>query len=153
MLSAIVFAFVMTANLAFAGTGNMQMNSVQNSDNGVSSMATTGDNYINQAFSGGGAYVRTGSAVSYTAGVAAMNTNVAVNGGAMQVGTVKGSTNYVQSGAGTGMNQINQNMVLRGGSMVNTGAAVSGAKGISLMNTNVSVGCPCTTNTCNSCRR
>jgi hypothetical protein len=157
MLSAIVFAFVMTANLAFAGfnmPSTMQSNSVKNSQNGVSSMATTGGNSINQNFSCGAATIYTGAADSATLGVAAMNTNVAVNGGAMQGNTVKGSANYVESGAGTGTNGINQAMVMNGGSTVSTGAAKSRTAGISLMNSNVSVGCPCTTTTqCNSCGR
>ena len=70
----------------------------------------------------------------------------------MQGNTVKGSTNYVESGAGTGANGINQNKVVNGGATVYTGAAKSRTSGITLMNSNVSVGCPCKVqHTCNSC--
>lgn len=150
-----VFAFVLTMNVAFAGfnmPSTIQTGTVIGSDNGVSSAATTGGNGITQTLTGGGAFIGTGAAMSSTVGVAAMNTNVAVNGGAMQTGSVVKSGNYVQSGAGTGTNGITQSMVMKGGATVVTGAAASGAKGISLMNTNVSVGCPCTTH-CNTCRK
>jgi len=135
-----VFALALTASVAFA---TYQSNTSVGSYNGVSSVATTGGVSINKAGVCGSVYVTSGNANSSAAGVAAMNTNVAVHSGkTAQTNNSYQDMNEVGSGAGTGGVDINKAHV--GGVVsVTSGNAGSSVRGVSVMNTNVSVGCAC----------
>lgn len=148
---AFVAAFALTASVAFGFGGfhmpnTVQTNSATNSYNGVSSMATTGGAYITQAGTCGTTNVASGNATSRAKGVAVMNTNVAVHSEeTVQDNKAHTATNEVASGAGTGGADISKAHV-GGATTVRSGNADSKAKGITVMNTNVSVGCACVPN-------
>lgn len=143
---AFVAAFALTASATFAYyhmPDTVQMNSSKNSYNGVSSVATTGGVSINEASTCGSVYVKSGNATSNATGAASLNTNKAIHGdGTVQVNMDKGSVNEVASGAGTG--GVNVNKAHVGGVVsVTSGSANSTVKGVTMMNSNVSVGCKC----------
>lgn len=161
-----VFAFALTMNVAFAeciGCGQQQCpcpdqsNTAINVNNGVSSSAYTGNNTIYQAgISGNG--INTGNATSSARGISAVNSNVALGdtgrGDYTQTNKAYKVDNGTASLADTGLNSIYQAHVSGAGTAISTGNSTSRVSGISLVNTNVKIGCPCRKQgtTCGSCQ-
>lgn len=147
-----VFAFALTMNVAFAGTCYNsqhqvcpcpdQSNTAIGVTNGISSQAISGGNTISGAFAGGSIY--TGASISGAAGINAINSNLKTGmsmGTSSQTNTAMFSENGITSGSQSGVNGISGTLV--GGGTVVSGASISGAKGINLVNTNIKIGCSC----------
>ena len=143
-----VFAIALTANVAFAECNGGcqqscpcpdQSNTAFGVKNIVSSSAYNGGNSISGGFVGGGT-ITTGGAISSATGINAVNSNVKIGsswGSKAQTNNAKKVTNQVTSAAGNGGNSISGFVV--GGGTITTGGAISRAKGINLVNTNVKI--------------
>jgi hypothetical protein len=134
IVAVFVFAIALTANVAFAG---VQTNNAFMVSNSVSSGASNGGNLVTGMFGGG--TIITGGAISHASGINAVNTNV--NSGFSWGPQVQGNnamlvSNGVASGAENGGNVV---AGVIGGGTVWTGGAISGARGVNLVNSNVNM--------------
>ncbi len=149
VLGAVVFAFALTTSVAFAFCGMCgfnpcpcpeQSNSAYNVTNEVSAVSTTGIN--SNAYVFGSAGITTGGAGSAVMGINAINSNLKTGmsfGPSAQTNKAINVANTVAAGSYTGQNTN----TYTGCATINTGGALSAAKGINLVNTNVKIGCPC----------
>lgn len=145
-----VFAFALTANVAFACPGGCgqpicpcpdQSNTAWNVTNNVSSSANTGGNEIEKGTFNGATSIYTGGAGATTYGINAVNSNLKSGWSwkSTQSNNAIVVKNSVSADANTGANEIGKG-TFNGGTSIYTNGAGSTTKGINLVNTNVKIG-------------
>lgn len=147
ILGTFAFVFALTASVASANWGGFssgQSNTAIGVSNSVASVADTGNNTIQKNCLMGTALITTGNATSSASGFNAINGNFAKNlTYGSQSNYAKSSGNEVFSQATTGTNMIEKMKISSGGAEIRTGAALTRARGINLINTSIKLGCEC----------
>ncbi len=143
IVAVFVFAFALTANVAFANCGMCgynpcpcpdQSNTAIGVSNNVGASANTGANTTGWSFWKSGTIV-TGDAGASASGLNAINSNYASGWGSKtQTNKAYGVSNNVGADANTGANSA------MGGGYVQTGNAGATAQGVNLVNTNIKIG-------------